>query len=331
MRKAGPTAACLLILALITLGEIRLLDRLLFRDPAEYGFVRQNVVGILAGTPVWKAFQQRVLGPALIVALDRVTGDGLASLRLYSGLMALGANLLLYAIVRWRGGGPVGGLRAVAGFTLVRLLLTFKLEMPWDGVDILLFLIFGYAASQGLSILRTSPLLVVGTFNHESALFLPIWYLLAFLDPPRRSPRAVLPTLVPPLVALALMVGVIAGVRAHFYRGPPDLPGQVFEPITPLVSNPLHLAHNLKQFVRDGWPGVGRFLIGAGLLSLLVRNFVKGRRVRASVWSLGMIASIFLFGYVSETRLYFPLASFWSAYAWPWPVPADGPGPTEVP
>jgi hypothetical protein len=320
MRKAGPTGACLLILGLITLGEFRLLDRLLLSDPAEYGFVRQNIAGILAGTPVWKAFQHRVLGPALVVALDRLTGDGLESLRLYGRLMVAGANLLLFAIVRWRGGRPLEGLLAVAGFALVRLLLTFKLEFPWDGVDILLFLAFGYGASQGASILRLGPLLLAGTFNHETALYMPLWYLLAWLDQPRVSPRARLQTLVAPLVAIALMAGVIAGVREHFYRGPPHLPGQVFEPITPIISNPFHLVHNLGQFLADDWTAVGRAFVSAGLLSLLVvlvRNVAQGRRVRASAWSLAVIASIFLFGYVNETRLYFPLAAFWAAYGWP--------------
>jgi hypothetical protein len=63
--------------------------------------------------------------------------------------------------------------------------------------------------------------------------------------------------------------------------------------------------------------------VAAGLLSLLVllvANVVKGRRVRASVWSLALIASIFTFGYINETRLYFPLLAFWAAYAWPVPT-----------
>jgi hypothetical protein len=329
MKKAGHTLACLLILGLITLGESRLFDRLLYLAPAEYGFVRQNISGILAGTPIWKAFQQRALGPALVVALDQLTGDPLRSLQIYGQLMAAGANLLLFLIVRWRGGRPIDGVLAVAGFGLARLLLTFKLELPWDGPDLLLFLLFGYWASKdngkGGSILPLIPLLVAGTFNHETALFIPIWYLLSWLEPPRPSARATLHTLVAPAVILAAMLAVTFAVRAHFYVGPPQLAGQRLEPVTPMLSNPIHLAHNGKQFLRYDWTTLGGVFVSAGLLSLLVVlvvNLVKRRRVRSSVWSLGVIASIFTFGYINETRLYFPLLAFWAASAWP--VPIDG-------
>jgi hypothetical protein len=323
--RADPTRACLLIIGLITLGEARLFDRLLYLAPAEYGFVRQNIAGILAGTPVWKAFQHRVLGPALVVALDRLTGDSLRSLQIYGLLMAASANLLLFWIVRRRGGRPGDALLAVAGFGLARLLLTFKLEFPWDGPDLLIFLAFGYWASTGGSIVRLIPLLLAGTLNHETALFIPLWYLLGGLERPRPPTRALLRTLVAPGMILAAMAAAIVAVRAHFYLGPPELAGQAFEPATPLVSNPLHLVHNLGQFLWDDWRVLNRVFVGAGLLSLLILligNLVKRRRVRASAWSLCVIAAIFTFGYVNETRLYFPLLAFWAAHAWP--VRADG-------
>ena len=324
MKKAGRTRACLLLVALITLGEGRLFDRLLYLAPAEYGFVRQNIAGILAGTPVWKAFQHRVLGPALVVALDHLTGDSLRSLQIYGQLMAAAANLLLFWIVRRRGGRPSDGVRAVAGFGLARLLLTFKLEMPWDGPDILIFLAFGYWASKGGAILRLIPLLLAGTLNHETALFIPLWYLLGWLERPPAPARAPLRTLVAPAMVLAAMAALILAVRAHFYLGPPPISGLTFEPTTPLISNPIHLVHNLGEFLGDDWIALGRVFVGAGLLTLLVvliANVAKRRRVQASIWSLCVLASIFTFGYVNETRLYFPLLAFWAAYAWP--IPAD--------
>ena len=313
------TWSCLLALSLLTLGEIRLVDRLLFSQPAESEFVLRNIAGVLAGTPMWKAFQSRLLGPAMVAALDAVTGDRVRSLRLFGQLALAASNLLLFCLVRRRGGRSVTALLAVVCFGLVRVLLTFKLEYPWDGLDVLLFLAFGHWASIDGSLVRFSPLLLVAAFNHETALYIPLWYLLVPLDGPERATRGSRESLIA-VASMAVVAAFIVGLRNHLYVGRPAAPGQAFEPATPLIGNPMHLAHNLRQFFLEDWKAVTRVFISATLLAALgalVLNVKRKVRVRASVWSLCAIACIFLFGYVNETRLYLPVVAFWFSHAWP--------------
>src|SRR6185503_8526844 len=66
-------------LGLMTLGENRVFDRLLFLDRPEYEFVLLNVRGVLEGTPVSRSFQHRLFAPMLVRAVESVTASPLAA------------------------------------------------------------------------------------------------------------------------------------------------------------------------------------------------------------------------------------------------------------
>jgi hypothetical protein len=122
-------------------------------------------------------------------------------------------------------------------------------------------------------------------------------------------------------VVLAL---AIQAVRNTLYRGRPNLPGQVFEPALSGVGNHFHLVHNLRQVMFEDFHA-GRSRIAASVLAalaLLVAMVSRNTHRRAAVFSLCVIASIFCFGYVNETRHYLPLLAFWLAHGWP-DKPAD--------
>jgi hypothetical protein len=331
VRSSSPCALAFVVLSLVTLAEVRLIDRLLFVDQAEYGFVLHNVRGILAGTPVWKAWQNRLLGPAAVTALSWATGDPLSALKLFGGLMIVGANSLLYVLLRRKGATSAAGLLGVVAFGFARLVLVYKLEYPWDGVDVLLFLAFGYWAARDGALLRFAPLLVVGAINHETALYIPLWYLLAPLGRTKSSLR-----LGRELVMAAVLIVVVAGgmlaLRQACYVGRPDLPGQAFENATPLIENPIHFDHNARQFLVENWKQ-GRIFISATLVcafAWLIRLAAGTKHRRSGVWSLVVLVSVFLFGYVNETRLYLPLLAFWFTYAWPAPMPSETAGSSRA-
>ena len=316
------------IIGTLTLGEYRLFERLLFQDREEYEFVLSGVSGVLSGRPVSQSWQHRFLSPLWVAALDALTGDRLASLKLFCALLIGCANCLLFLLLRRKGANIQGSLLGVACFGLGHLLLMYRLEYPWDSVDILLFLAFGYCAAQGRRLLSLWPLLALGTLNHETILFLPLWYLLAPFegDRPLRSHAR---TLLGAGAAVAVMALVIWFLRQRFYLGRPSMPGQVFEAPLPVVANHWHVGHNLRQFLIEDWRS-GRAFISLGLCGtffVLARLIVQERAVRAALWSLCVIFSVIAFGYVNETRHYLMLLAFWFGYAWPTrlaALPADG-------
>ncbi|HEY1532517.1 MAG TPA: hypothetical protein VGF76_00820 [Polyangiaceae bacterium] len=315
-KRAGVVLAW--VIGMLTLGEYRLFERLLFQDRGEYEFVLSGVSGVLSGRPVSQSWQHRFLSPLLVAALDSLTSDRFASLKLFCALLLGCANCLLFAILRRKGQSLPASLLGVACFGLAHLLLLYRLEYPWDDLDILLFLAFGYWAAQGRSLLWFCPLLVLGTLNHETALFVPLWYLLGPFEE-RRPLKAQARTLLGALAVAAAMALAIWLLREHFYLGRPLMPGQVFEEPLPVVANHWHVRHNLRQFLIEDWVS-GRAFISLGLCATLLtlsRLIWLEKQVRAALWSLCVIASIIAFGYVNETRHYLMLLAFWFGYAWP--------------
>jgi hypothetical protein len=309
-------AVALAAVALVSLGEIKLRERLLYADASEMEFVRANVAGILQGRPVSKAWQQRVLAPLAVAALTRVTGSDLAAIRLLEDLLVAAANLLLFILVRRRACRPADAFLAVALFGFAHLLLMYRLEYPWDSVDVLIFMVFGAEAARGRRLASLWPLLLVGTLNHETVLYLPLWYVVA--GPRRTRLRAA-------ATGVALGAAILM-LRQALYRGRPDFPADSFGPALPLIANQGHLLHNLGQALFDDWRSGRIFIAGTllGAIALFVRRARRGADPIAATWSLVVIATVFCFGYVNETRLYVPLLSFWATY-----LPAGSPWRTD--
>jgi hypothetical protein len=305
---------CLLLL-LLTLGEARLFNRLLYVDQFQYGFVLANVDGVLSGKPVSKSWQQRVLTPLGVRALDGWTHERLLSLKLFGALLLTAANLALFWIARRRGNPARSAFCVTAAFGLVHLLLLYKLEYPWDWLDVLLFLAFGASAARGRTLLQNWPWLVLGTLNHETILYVPLWYSLAALDEPERPRKQ---TLLAVGVLLAMSAAII-GLRASLYVGPAALPGTTPETATPLIENHWHVLHNLQQWFWYDWRE-GRTFISASLtvcVAWLAWQLRSPQLRRAAAWSLLVLISIVCFGYVNETRHYLVLIAFWFAYRCP--------------
>jgi hypothetical protein len=287
------------------------LERLLFRAPGSVEFVAESVRGILSGTPVYKAWQQRLLGPLAVAALDALVHDTALALHLVRGVTLVAANLLLYALLRRRGArlAPC----AVVLFAAARVISVYRLEYPWDGIDAILFVVAGDWAARDGRLRALAPVLAIGVLNHETVLYLPLFALFAPLE---RGARRELPT----AAAVALVLGAITvAVRHVLYRGQPALPGQTFEPTTPVVSNPIHVAHNGRALFVWNWQPGGHYLVSIAFIvgtALLVWLAMRARTRRVAVWSLCVLATIVCFGFVNETRLYLPLYAFVIAYAW---------------
>jgi hypothetical protein len=317
VRNLPPLAAALGLLALLSLGELRLFDRLLYHDAEQFGFVLVGVDGVLAGTPVSKSWQHRVLPAGAVRAVQRIVGHPLGGLKWFAWSMLIAANIWLFWIARRRDNSPRAALAIVAAFGLVHLLLLYKLEYPWDEVDVLIFLAFGHCVAQRIGLLRLWPLLVVGSINHETILYLPLWFLLAPLDSPLNTSDRRDAWLA--LVVLALLIASVLALRAWLYVGRPALPAQFFEIETPGINNHLHVRHNLRQWFVEDWRDTKIFIstgLSAAVLFLATRLVRRGSR-RIAAWSLISLASVVCFGYVNETRHYLPLVAFYFAYLCP--------------
>jgi hypothetical protein len=247
------------------------------------------------------------VGPLLVSGLGSLTHDPLAALKLFHAIMLFVANLFLFWLLRRR--GLCQAMLAVVIFGFAHLLLLYRLEYPWDWIDMVIFLGFGVWTARGGGMLPLVPLLVLGALNHETILYVPLWYLLS------RERKSWLSG----AVAALAVGGVMIAMRALFYKGQPNLPGQVYEQLTPIISNHIHVWHNLSVLFYWNWI-VGRIHLSVlllGAMALLGWLATRPQHRRAAVWSLVVIATVICFGYTNETRHYLTLIAFWVTYAWP--------------
>lgn len=305
-------------LVLLTWGEVHVFDRLFFRVPDDYGFVLESVRGVLSGTPVFKSWQHRLVGPWAVQGLVMLLGDPLRALRVFLSCATLGANALLYFLTRKRGATRMETWLWLGAFGLARAVLAFRLEYPWDEIDVIVFLAVGHLASGDRPLSSFLPLCAAATLNHETVLYVPLWSALSALEeeraPSERRHTLLLAT------ATAAVIGVTTLLlRRALYIGHPTLAGATFEPLTPGIDNPSHIAHNLRQLLAADWIA-GRAFIAASVLAAIAFfwSMIAARRhVTAARWSLSVIATIVAFGYVNETRHYLPLLAFWFGYGKP--------------
>lgn len=286
----------------VSIVEWTVLERL-YADAASRAFVVESVRGVLAGTPVSRSWQHRFVAPLFVSLLG---GDLDAALERARLVLLLASNGLL-SWLALRRGSWTRALGVVAVYVAGRLLLAYKLEYGWDGVDQLLFLGFGALAAEERGVGSAWPLLALGAVNHETIFYAPLWYLLSFERARVRDGA---------LASLAIGAAVL-GLRQAFYRGRPSLPGQTFEEGLPLVDNHLHVAHNLRQlFVEDWTSGRAHVALGFfGAVAAFAWMCARPSLRRGGAWSLVVLATIVCFGYVNETRHYLVLLAFWCAYA----------------
>ena len=121
----------------------------------------------------------------------------------------------------------------------------------------------------------------------------------------------------PRSVGALSIAGLVYGLRAALYVGAP--PGAVddTEAALPLLQNPVHLIHNLRQLFVASWLR-GRLFVKAGFFGAVgacLALWLSGRERVAAAWTLCVLATIACVGYVHETRLYLPLLAFWFGYA----------------
>lgn len=298
----------LFVVAWLSAAEWKIFERLFFANEPSAAFVVESVRGVLSGTPVSKSWQHRVLAPNLVRLLG---GPTLSAVEWFGLVMLLAANLLLFALAMRAGRGwsppPTWtALAAVAVYGFLRFVLAYKLEYPWDWIDQIIFMLFGVVAREERPTHAVGALALVGALNHETILYVPLWYLVGGT---KRSIAIGLGLSAP-------VVGVIAALRALLYRGRPDLPDQVFEPPIPLLENHFHVAHNLNALfvdnLRYGRIHLSLLFIGATAAALTVMRRAGWRRVGSFV--LAILGSVVAFGYVNETRHYLVLVAFLSTY-----------------
>jgi hypothetical protein len=296
-------------------------------------FIRSAMVAedVVDGTPPWRIFQNRVLGPWLVHGVHVVTHLPLAQAYAAFALITMFAAGLTVLVLTARLKDP--SRPPLASFLLFQV--GFVLLLPciwlyvWDLLALILFTVFNYFVLRGAGRASFAVLFAIAILNHEIALAIAGWMVLDpiwkyFSAGPRGKRVFDRATFLLGLALIALGAGLIATLRRVLLvrlSEPPEAP-DVLAPHWgdfhfALARNLDSLAKSFTFSPEQGYQFVvPLFIVGVLILAVMLARSDPARFGALAVMTILMVASFVCFGLVLETRVLMPLVPFVAMHGW---------------
>lgn len=309
-----------LALIILTALEIR---QLILIHQIDFDSIVSAAQGVVTGTPHWRAYQNRLLGPWLVQGVSLLTGQGYAhGYQLVTSFLLLAANFLCFALFTRLTGRPQAGLvytgAGILGFLLLQDSIWLYL---WDYWDYLVFLVFVYGAYRRRGLAYFVPLFLVELLNREAAMFISVWLVLDAFSLPGEFPGlkgARLTDRSKLLAGAALTAAGIAWtgyIRDRLFRYS-SLPGVGYD-LEHKHGNFLTLSVNGDQFRQVlTQPSPLLDIVSYVLIPLAVgtlwlcRHRLSGQAAKLSWLFLLILAAILITALVRETRVFLSTIPF---------------------
>lgn len=135
--------------------------------------------GVVLGTPPWRAYQNRLLGPWLAWGATEVFGHGYETWFLVlTGILWAGANVATYWVAYKLTGSRLlaaGAAATSVGMTLVLEGSQGAILYLWDPLDVLLLTVLAYGVFARKSLGFFLLLFCTELLNREAAIFIALW------------------------------------------------------------------------------------------------------------------------------------------------------------
>ncbi|HEX5357049.1 MAG TPA: hypothetical protein VFW93_12570, partial [Aquabacterium sp.] len=128
--------------------------------------------GVLKGTPHWRAYQNRVLSPAIVYVLGWFTWHPM-TLFVQGAIILLDAAL--FVLVLRRTGSHLLALLVLMACTLLWVLEQHYWSYTWDFAEAAGWLALSWLALEGGTLRRILIVVAISAFNRESAMFMALF------------------------------------------------------------------------------------------------------------------------------------------------------------
>lgn len=279
--------------------------------------------GVIDGTPHWRAFSNRLLGPYSVLFISHLGFPFETSLQIFNFLLITLQNFILfYLVLHYTGGSHSKSIRYLIIFSFMLISVEDYIMYTWDYIDTIIFTLFAFGIFQSKPTRFFAILFAVELLNREIALFIAFFILLdAFIT--GRSKNGILPKInFTNLNRQKLAVGLsLSAVGVVFIKAVRDLlfiestvPGVGTDLENKLIGNHIQILENIRILFIENFTSLEIvntiILIGVIVyLILLFPNF-KLTHYQAFIIAVSMVLSIFIFGLINETRLYRYLVPF---------------------
>jgi len=299
---------------ILSLLLVALIARLQFNNWAiahhgNLSYLVDAAQGVLEGTPHWRAFQNRLLSPALVHMLGWVSSQPLL---LFTQLWMLALNVGLFCMVRHLTRSHLLGLLAVVGAALMWVLEPHNSSYTWDLTEAACLLVLAFFATRPVPLAWMLALFVVAAFNRESAVFIGLYLMVCGVMMWACKQTQASRTMLWGVVLASVSVVLTEVLRKTLFTTS-ALRGVGDDAAHAVFENHIHIGHNvalLQDLVHQASPLLFILaLYGMSLLVVIQRGLVRqdARLVGAGVSLAAYLASLGVFGVLDELRLYQPL------------------------
>lgn len=270
--------------------------------------------GVIAGKPSWMAYQNRLLGPYLVLAMSSLGLRFETAWVIYNAIALETLGVLMFYLLRKEGLAIQRIYIVMSLFMLVFLGFQHYWLYTWDITDVVISTLFAYGILKSKPISYFLLLFLIGILNRESALFIAVYCMLdAFRFDVARWRMAFAST-AKLVVGAALLVGGIFYI--HFIRlalfislpdGQPDVEHAA-------LGNHLCYYQNIQDLFFNNF--FNRYIVVSLMLIFSVLFFLsrcrkmQDQQLKCFLVLLVMILNILIFGILNETRMYFILFPF---------------------
>lgn len=306
-------SAAVYILAL-TLIEYRVIDLLQLPN---LGREVDAALGILSGHPHWPIYQGRLLGPWLVSGLSQLTHRPFADCyqSVCFGLL-LAANGTCFTLFN----KAAGDVRTAWAYTIAyaALFVAFQDKLwlyLWDYIDAITVLLFARAVFVRRPVWQLAVLFFVELLNRESAVLIALWIVIDAVRPagaPGRGGGVNGPQAVLGACLVAVSIGWTQFIRAKLMISPvytAPLPG------IHTVGGQFWMLPHVAEFLGHSWRMDGMIPVLATLATVLLLcgawKALGNRAWQVALIVLGMMASIYMFAFITELRVWLEMLPFW--------------------
>jgi len=280
-----------------------------------FEFLSQAAYGVIEGKPHWIAYQNRLLGPMIVLIISKI---GLAyplSLKIFIFATLLIENIVLYTLLIRMNLPPRKSLLWVVLFSSAFIGLQHIFFYPWDCIDLIIFTMFSWGIFQSKSLCFFIPLFCIGILNKESVFFISLYIVIdAFrisLDKFRVSFQS----------GIKLAVGMVLSILGMIYtklirdylfvsrdNGLDDNMHRQFGEHVYFMQN-VHdfFINNIKSLDIINSVFV---VFSTAYMIYLVRRCGTDASLKAMIIYIAIMAGILVFGLINESRVYFILIPF---------------------
>lgn len=309
--KEHKLAFCIFIILLISFAEFRTLYLIHLINIDE---LANQIYGVLTGKPHWRSYSSRLLGPHLVYVISLFGFSLKSSLIIFHILAIITVNaLLFYVLLLLTGRAYRRCLISLVLFGFSLILIQHQWHYTWDYIDLIVFTLFLYGVYSSKTTAYFCLVFLLGILNRESALFIALWLVIdafkyASLESGGLRFKLSLHNKWRLLVGASLLIGgaiYTKMIRSYMFVESSS-PAVGLDEKHRLLGNHTKPLFNIEKFFSNFLSPlelpVSLFIIAIFVFVVSMLHKAREETIKSAVLVVIMIASIFTFGTINETR-----------------------------